>query len=548
MSSNTIATEEGQEIDVLGDAKLMKKCVKVGRGKATPRAGAKVFVHYEGTFTSGTKFDSSRDRNEPINFTIGKGQVIKGWDHGIATMRKGERSVLTIHHSLAYGEEGKVPAIPPSATLVFDVELLSWTSYEDVSEKKNQSLMKETLEGAAMSFTKPLYEGVVPLTIYSIETYNEEADEEEDPVDYTAATPLKEEVITLGAEMVNTHLETAIKTMSANETARFIIKGGSWEEYGIEGSAVKVVLKIGDFTNVKQTYEVTKLEDKMQEGEKRKNEGNDLYKAKKFRQAVSKYEAGLNYVEGDDTALKKVRLPLLTNLAAVQMEMQEYAGAEISCTKALDIDPKNLRALQRRTKARRLRADYEGCRNDAKMVLLLQPDNAAAKSELELVAKAEALQKKKDKATYVGMFDKLAKKTHEPQKPKAPEPEPDLIFKDNVPKKLYVTAAALEDAVGEYELEMKDLVRGHPYWKRVGDERPEHAWRIFSDPHNKWKLGLQETMKEGLGYIKSTEEHRVELMPHEMDEWLQIANGESWDKDTVTKISTSPAEIGPSRE
>eukprot|EP01064_Diplonema_japonicum_P006936 TRINITY_DN14734_c0_g1_i1.p1 TRINITY_DN14734_c0_g1~~TRINITY_DN14734_c0_g1_i1.p1 ORF type:complete len:547 (+),score=176.24 TRINITY_DN14734_c0_g1_i1:48-1688(+) len=543
-----IATEEGQVIDVLGDEKLIKKCVKVGRGKATPRAGAKVFVHYVGTFTSGTQFDSSRDRNEAINFTIGKGQVIKGWDHGISTMRKGERSVLTIHHSLAYGEEGKVPAIPPAATLVFDVELLSWTSYEDCSEKKNGSMMKDILVPAEMSFTKPLYESTVPLTIYSVEKYNNGEDEEEDPTDCSSLTPVFKQDVIMGDQMVSDQIELAVKTMTANETARFVIKGGNWSQYGVEGPDAKVVIAIGEFKNVKQTYEVTTTEDKIREGELRKVEGNDLYKAKKFWRAAAKYDAGLTYIEGDDAALKKVRLPLLTNLAAVQLEMQSYANAEGNCTKALEIDSKNLRALQRRTKARRLRADYEGCRADARMVLLLQPDNAAAKTELDLVAKAEIKQKKKDKATYIGMFDKLAKKAPVETKP-AVEAEPDLDFKDTVPKVLYVTAASLPEAVGEYHLDTKKTVRGHPYWKRTGETNPElTVWRIFSDPHNKWKLGIDDNMKEGLGYIKSEEEHRVELMPQEMDAWVHIGNGDSWEADSVTKISLTPAEIGPSRE
>ncbi|CAK9062985.1 Peptidyl-prolyl cis-trans isomerase FKBP65 (PPIase FKBP65) (70 kDa peptidyl-prolyl isomerase) (FK506-binding protein 65) (AtFKBP65) (Immunophilin FKBP65) (Peptidyl-prolyl isomerase ROF2) (Protein ROTAMASE FKBP 2) (Rotamase) [Durusdinium trenchii] len=98
-----------------------------------PKKGDDVKVHYVGTLqTDGSKFDSSRDRGQPFEFNLGSGQVIRGWDLGVKTMKKGEVAKFTLAPDFAYGEEGSPPKIPPKATLVFEVELLGWVSKDDL--------------------------------------------------------------------------------------------------------------------------------------------------------------------------------------------------------------------------------------------------------------------------------------------------------------------------------------------------------------------------------------------------------------------------------
>uniref|UniRef100_A0A183CJ18 peptidylprolyl isomerase n=1 Tax=Globodera pallida TaxID=36090 RepID=A0A183CJ18_GLOPA len=138
---NKMATAEGViDLSKEKDGGIVKRILRDGGEQGVhPAKGDTVYVHYVGTLKdTGEKFDSSRDRNEPFSFTLGKGQVIKGWDVGVASMCRGELAQLECRADYAYGEAGSPPKIPGGATLLFDVK----ASWELLDEEKLEHALK----------------------------------------------------------------------------------------------------------------------------------------------------------------------------------------------------------------------------------------------------------------------------------------------------------------------------------------------------------------------------------------------------------------------
>jgi len=277
-------------IDISGDEGVLKEILREGAGETPPKgAGAK--VQYVGTLaTTGDKFDSSRDRpgSPPFTFKVGRGEVIKGWDLGVATMKKGELAVLTCRADYAYGENGSPPTIPANATLKFEVELLDW----------------------------------------------------DDPEPET-------------------------------------------------------------------------VPDKLKAANKKKDIGNDHFKAGKIVEAAEQYSTALEYfkyaypTDEEKKEVEAIKLTLHLNLAACQLKTKDYSDAALNCSKALDIDTKNVKALFRRGQAFARDNEFDKAKADLDECLQLSPSNKEVRQELDQLKKRMAEYKKKEKQLYASMFSKM---------------------------------------------------------------------------------------------------------------------------------------------
>lgn len=519
----------GEEKEI-GKQGLKKLLVKGGEGWETPETGDEVEVHYTGTLLDDTKFDSSRDRGTPFKFKLGQGQVIKGWDQGIATMKKGENAVFTIPPDLAYGESGSPPTIPPNATLKFDVELLSWASVKDIckdggifkkiikeGEKwehpkeadevlvkyearlEDGTVVSKSEEGVefyvkdgyfcpafaiavktmkkeekVLLTVKPQYgfghQGreaigndvavppnatlMVDLELVSWKVVDEVTDDKkvlkkilkqgegyERPNDgavvkvkYTGKLEdgsifeqkgSDEEPFEFmaGEEQVVDGLDRAVMTMKKGEVALVSVAA----EYGYQ-TEVKTELavvppkstliyevELVSFVKEKESWDMNTAE-KIEAAGKKKEEGNALFKVGKYFRASKKYEKAAKYIEYDTSFSeeeKKQSKPLKVtcnlNNAACKLKLKDYTQAEKLCTKVLEIESQNVKALYRRAQAYIQTADLELAEMDIKKALEIDPNNRDVKLEYRTLKEKQKEYNKKAAKFYGNMFARMSK-------------------------------------------------------------------------------------------------------------------------------------------
>lgn len=401
-------------VDMCGDGSIFKEILTTGSG-APPPTGAVVEVHYTGTLLDGTEFDSSRKRGEPFKFTIGRGQVIRGWDEGVATMLIGERAIFTICSDKAYGDHGSGASIPGGATLVFDVELLSWDSRTDISEAKDKSIMKDVVTKGTgqikvmdfaevtLHYTMSLPDGT---QIFTTRT--------------TPETPPITFIVDDGTLIPG--IEVLVKTMVVGETAVAVI--APKHAYEAAGNAalnvppnspIHVQVFLEDMKNEQPAYVLSNA-DRLAATDKLRNLGNTLFARNDFTRALRAYSKALtsidqdfNFTDADKDAAKAKKVLIFSNQAAVYIKWRKFKEARESANKALAIESCNVKALFRRGTARFELDEWDTAKQDFVRVLELDPTNEAARAALANLTHQAAVQAAQDRKRFHNMFGRLEK-------------------------------------------------------------------------------------------------------------------------------------------
>jgi len=394
-----------EQIDVSGDGGVLKEILKEGEGSETPGDGCNVRVHYTGMLLDGTKFDSSVDRKEPFEFSLGKGQVIRSWDVGIATMKKGEKCVLTCAPNYAYGAAGSPPNIPPNSTLKFEVEMLGWKG-QDLSKNGDGGIERYIVTKSDKKKT-PNDGAFVKCHITG--RYEDRIFEDRD-IEFNLGEGEDFGVIS--------GVETALEKMTQGETSRLVIKPKY--AFGSEGNeqfkvppkaVVEYTVTLNDFEKAVESWKLDK-DESLEQSKIFKDKGTKYFKQDKIKMALKFYEKCHSFLSNCDTSTdneaKALSLSVYLNKALCHQKLDDLDEVRHACDEALGLDPKNVKALYRRGQAHLTLGETEKALADFEAVHEIEPDNKAAINQIAICKQKIKQYQNEEKARYKNMFSRFA--------------------------------------------------------------------------------------------------------------------------------------------
>lgn len=365
--------------------------------------GCRISLHYTGKLTDGTKFDSSVDRNEPFEFDLNKGSVIKAFDMGVASMKKGEKCVLTCGSEYAYGESGSPPNIPPNSTLIFELELLGWKG-EDLSPKKNDGIIRYTIvKGTKRGCPK---EGSL-VKIKMKGTYEGRIFEERD-VDFNLGEGCEAKIIE--------GVEIALEKFKEGEKSRleilpeYAFGSKGHDEFKIPSDAkVEYEIELLAFEKVKNSWEMDDTE-KLEQAKLLKEQGNKYLKEGKLSLALKKYNRAKNFLTGfkENEECNQLLIAVHSNLSLLYQKQNNNDEVIANCNKVLELDPNNIKALYRRGQVKITTQDFDKAIADFNRVMELEPTNKAAQNQIAICNHKVSEYKAREKKLYSNMFAKFA--------------------------------------------------------------------------------------------------------------------------------------------
>lgn len=422
---------------------VIKTVLREGSGDS-PMTGDTVSVHYVGTLPdSGEQFDSSRDRGDKFEFKLGVGQVIKGWDLGVASMKRGELCELLCLSDYAYGDSGSPPKIPPKATLKFEVELFDFFG-EDVSEDKDKSVLKRTHTSGA-GYATPNDGATLNCKIECFTVPGNESVGK-----FASNTMLHGEESAYGLPKC---VEKVIDDMKSGEKCEITVtpKHGFKEANAAFPNAplnesVKFVIDLKSFEKCKESWEMSS-EEKIEQSTVKRNSATKYLKEGKYELAIKLFEKIINILEdevkrpngaaGDysdsdsekdqdgakeaeerpddedketDPRVVEIMEASNLNLSLCYLKTKSYVKAIEHCDNVLDAtgeaakQDKKEKALFRKGECHFLLHEYETAKSIFAEVMEKYPNNSAAKKrhyECDKMAKEEL---RSEKERYQKMF------------------------------------------------------------------------------------------------------------------------------------------------